>query len=71
MATGTVKFFNRKKGFGFIVPSDLSPDLFVHISDCLDSLVEQDKVTYEVELGLKGLYAKNVKQIRDPMSAAS
>jgi CspA family cold shock protein len=52
MATGTVKFFNTQKGFGFIQPSDGSKDVFVHISAVqragLDSLVEGQKVSYEI-----------------------
>jgi CspA family cold shock protein len=52
MATGTVKFFNTQKGFGFIQPSDGSKDVFVHISAVqkagMDTLSEGQKVSYEV-----------------------
>ena len=52
MATGTVKFFNTQKGYGFIQPSDGSKDVFVHISAVeragLHSLNEGQKVTFEV-----------------------
>ena len=52
MATGTVKFFNTQKGFGFIQPSDGSKDVFVHISAVqragLSTLNEGQKVNYEV-----------------------
>ena len=52
MATGTVKFFNTQKGFGFIAPSDGSKDVFVHISAVeragMRSLVEGQKVSYDI-----------------------
>jgi cold shock protein len=52
MATGTVKFFNTQKGFGFITPTDGSRDVFVHISAVqragLDTLVEGQRVSFEV-----------------------
>jgi len=52
MATGTVKFFNMQKGYGFIQPSDGSKDVFVHISAVqrsgMQSLVEGQKVSFEV-----------------------
>ncbi len=58
---GTVKFFNSTKGFGFITPSDSSEDIFVHISGLVDEIRENDKVTYEVERGKKGMNAVNVE----------
>jgi CspA family cold shock protein len=52
MATGTVKFFNSQKGFGFIAPSDGSKDVFVHISAVeragLGTLREGQKISYEI-----------------------
>jgi CspA family cold shock protein len=52
MATGTVKFFNTQKGFGFIQPDDGSKDVFVHISAVekagMRSLMEGQKVSYEI-----------------------
>ena len=52
MATGTVKFFNTQKGFGFIQPDDGSKDVFVHITAVeragMRSLVEGQKVTYDI-----------------------
>jgi len=65
MATGTVKWFDESKGFGFITPSDGSKDVFVHFSAISDSgfrtLTEGQSVTYEVEQGPKGPQAKDVK----------
>lgn len=61
MATGTVKFFNEGKGFGFIKPDDGGEDIFVHISGTIDQIRENDKVKFDVERGKKGLNAVNVK----------
>jgi len=58
MSTGTVKFFNITKGFGFIGPDDGSKDVFVHISAVersgLGSITENQKLSYEVERGNDG-----------------
>ncbi len=58
MATGTVKWFNPTKGFGFIQPSDGSADAFVHISAVeragLSSLAEGQRVSYELQTGRNG-----------------
>lgn len=61
MPTGTVKFFNETKGFGFIKPDDGGEDVFVHSSGLIDQIRENDKVSYEVERGKKGLNAVNVE----------
>ncbi len=58
---GTVKFFNESKGFGFIVPSVGSSEVFVHASGLIDNIRENDSVTYDVEQGKKGVNAVNVK----------
>jgi CspA family cold shock protein len=62
MAVGTVKFFNDSKGFGFIKPEDGSEDLFVHVTGLKDDIRENDRVSYEVERGKKGLNAVNVRR---------
>lgn len=58
MTTGTVKFFNTTKGFGFITPDEGGKDAFVHISALqnsgLESLAEGQKVSYELENGRDG-----------------
>ena len=66
MSTGTVKFFNPSKGFGFIAPDDGSRDIFVHISAVersgLGTLNEKQKISFDVEKGNDGrLSATNLK----------
>ena len=65
MATGTVKWFNESKGFGFISPADGSKDVFVHFSaiasEGFRTLAEGQQVTYDEENGPKGPQAVNVQ----------
>ncbi|HRH03062.1 MAG TPA: cold shock domain-containing protein [Bacteroidia bacterium] len=62
MKTGTVKFFNVTKGFGFIKEDNSDQEIFVHASGLVDQIREADKVTFEVTEGKKGLNAVNVKK---------
>lgn len=67
MPTGTVKFFNTTRGFGFISPDDGSKDVFVHISAVersgLSHLVEGQKISFDVQPDARGPKAVNLKQI--------
>jgi CspA family cold shock protein len=67
MASGTVKWFNDAKGYGFITPADGSKDVFVHFSavqtEGFKSLAEGATVEYEVEDGPKGPQARNVNLV--------
>lgn len=64
MATGTVKWFDNSKGFGFIEPQEGDEDVFVHYTaiegDGFKTLAEGQKVTFQTERGPKGLTATNV-----------
>ena len=63
MSNGTVKFFNRSKGFGFITPDEGGKDVFVHQNGLIDEINEGDKVSFDVEEGQKGPNAVNVKVV--------
>ena len=63
MNTGTVKFFNDSKGFGFIVEDDSNTEYFVHVSGLIDDVQEGDKVEFDLKEGRKGMNACEVKVI--------
>ncbi|OIQ81267.1 cold shock-like protein CspA [mine drainage metagenome] len=65
MATGTVKWFNDAKGFGFVTPDDGGADLFVHFSAIqsqgFKSLQENQRISFDVTTGPKGQQASNIR----------
>lgn len=63
MTTGTVKFFNEAKGFGFIKEDGTGKEIFVHVSGIQGQIKEGDKVSYDVIDGKKGQNAVNVKLV--------
>ncbi|HAA14009.1 MAG TPA: cold-shock protein [Cytophagales bacterium] len=63
MLEGTVKFFNESKGYGFIVENGTNNEVFVHISGLTEPVAKDDRVSYEVREGRKGMNAVNVKRI--------
>lgn len=63
MNTGTVKFFNDAKGYGFIKEDDSNKEHFVHVSGLIDEIREDDQVEFELQDGKKGLNAVNVRVI--------
>ncbi|MFD1095913.1 cold-shock protein [Salegentibacter chungangensis] len=60
---GKVSYFDHSKGFGFILGKQTGEKYFVHVSGLIDEVEENDKVSFELEQGMKGLNAVNVKKI--------
>lgn len=63
MHTGTVKFFNDSKGFGFITEEGSQKDHFVHVTGLIDEIREGDVVEFELQQGKKGLNAVDVRVV--------
>jgi CspA family cold shock protein len=61
MKEGKVKFFNNAKGFGFITVNDSNEEVFVHSTNLIDDIKEDDNVTFDVEKGDRGLSAVKVR----------
>jgi cold shock protein len=62
--TGTVKFFNEAKGFGFIKHDGTNQETFVHVTGLKEQVKENDRVEFELQQGRKGMNAVNVRVIR-------
>lgn len=62
MSTGKVKFFNERKGFGFIIDDESQKDIFVHVSGLIDKIQENDDVVFEITEDQRGKKAINVKK---------
>jgi len=63
MHTGKVKFFNKSKGFGFIVRDDNGEEVFVHATGLVDEIHQDDSVSFELKDGKKGVNAVDVKVV--------
>ncbi|MBI2269680.1 MAG: cold shock domain-containing protein [Bacteroidetes bacterium] len=63
MKTGTIKFFNVSKGYGFVKDDETGQEVFVHATGLIDQVRQDDKVTFEIAEGKKGLNAVNVKKV--------
>lgn len=62
VAIGKVKFFNRRKGYGFIESEDVEPDIFVHVTDLEEFVSKGDRVAFRITKSKKGYEAKQVKR---------
>ena len=63
MKNGKVKFFNESKGFGLITEDGTNQDIFVHVSGLISKIRENDRVSFEITEGKKGLNAIKVEKI--------
>ncbi|HYV93981.1 MAG TPA: cold shock domain-containing protein [Chitinophagales bacterium] len=63
MNTGKVKFFNKAKGFGFIIDDSTGEEIFVHATGLVDDIRQDEKVSFDTQEGKKGMNAVNVKRI--------
>ena len=63
MREGKIKFFRESKGFGFVIDDDTKKEHFVHISGLIDAVKSNERVSFELEKGKRGLMAVKVKLI--------
>jgi len=61
---GKVKFFNKEKGYGFVIDDDNQNEYFFHASNVIEEVTKDDYVTYSLESGKRGLKAINVKHVK-------
>jgi len=65
LLTGRIRFFDNKKGYGFIIPDTLGiKDIYFYYEDSLDRVIKDDKVTFEMSENDKGICAINVKRMK-------
>lgn len=64
--TGTVKFFNQLKGFGFICHDDSKDETFVHVTGLKEKIKDNDRVEFELQQGKTDLIAVNVRKLKVP-----
>jgi cold shock protein len=62
MSTGKVKFFNERKGFGFIIEDETNEEIFIHVSGLIDRIKENDQVSFDITEDKRGKKAINVKK---------
>lgn len=62
MSTGKVKFFNERKGFGFIIDDEGNQEVFVHVSGLVDKIRENDQVSFDITEDKRGKKAINVRK---------
>jgi len=62
MSTGKVKFFNERKGFGFIIEDETNEEIFIHVSGLIDRIKENDQVSFDITEDQRGKKAINVKK---------
>ncbi len=63
MQTGTIKFFNESKGYGFIIDDETQKEVFFHVSGLNEDIRQNDKVSFETKEGKKGVNAVNVRKL--------
>jgi cold shock protein len=63
MKTGTIKFFNEQKGYGFLVDESTNKEVFLHVTGLLDEIKQGDSVTFSLKEGKKGVNAVDIRRV--------